>query len=243
MKVYIITGASRGLGQAFSELLHQDGHLVYSMSRNQGDASGHFKACDLSNPEQIPPVMDDIFKEIEGKPFDSITLINNAGMLSPIGSIADASSLQIVNHLTTNFTAPAILTSLFIQKTRNFQGDKSVINISSGAALTAFPGWSLYCSSKAGLEHFARCVAAEQELQRFPVKLINIGPGLIDTAMQDEIRSTDQADFPNVERFHQFKEDGSLIPPATVAQLIINGLERGDLKNGGRYVVDDFKEI
>ncbi|MBF0277597.1 MAG: SDR family NAD(P)-dependent oxidoreductase [SAR324 cluster bacterium] len=241
MKVYIITGASRGLGQALSELLNKEENLVYSVSRNQGDAAGIFKSCDLSKPNQIPGLMDEIFKELEDVSFDSISLVNNAGMLSPICSIENASGEQIISHITTNFSSPAILTSLFIQKTQAFEKEKRIVNISTGAAVTAYPGWSLYCSSKAGLEHFARSVAEEQKMQEFPVMLINIAPGLVDTAMQDEIRSKESKDFPNVERFREFKENGNLMPPKRVAQWILDGLERADLENGRRYVIDEFK--
>ena len=67
---------------------------------------------------------------------------------------------------------------------------RRVVNISSGAASSPYAGWSVYCASKAGLDHFTRCVGLEQRGQAFPVTCIALAPGVIDTGMQEVIRAS-----------------------------------------------------
>jgi len=78
---------------------------------------------------------------------------------------------------------------------------KKITFISSGAALRAKYGWSLYCASKAGLEQFCKTISIEQESQDNPILCITIDPDIIDTEMQSRIRTTDSVLFPESQRF------------------------------------------
>ena len=101
-----------------------------------------------------------------------------------------AGPLEIVRNIQINLTAPAVLLSGFIRHTQNWKMRKLVLNISSGAAVRPYFGWSAYCASKAGLEHFSRCAALEQKSRENPVTILSINPGVIDTSMQEKIRKT-----------------------------------------------------
>jgi benzil reductase ((S)-benzoin forming) len=124
-----------------------------------------------------------------------------------------------------------------------FQGHecrKSIVNISSGAALKTYAGWSLYCASKAGIESFVRCTAAEQEREAHPFHLVNIGPGVIDTEMQGSIRASSAEEFPSITRFVGLKNSGSLQSPQHVASVIARIVDDG-FANGTRIEVGDYK--
>ena len=65
---------------------------------------------------------------------------------------------------------------------------KRILNISSGAGRNPYEGWGAYCTTKAGLDHFSRVVAMEQANEQYPVEIVSIAPGIIDTDMQATIR-------------------------------------------------------
>lgn len=88
-------------------------------------------------------------------------LVNNAAVLGPVGS--DFAMAEAARHYAINVLAPVALSQAFIAALADRAIRKRILNISSGAAVKAFAGWSLY-SSKAALEQFGRCQAVEQAL-------------------------------------------------------------------------------
>jgi benzil reductase ((S)-benzoin forming) len=91
--------------------------------------------------------------------------------------------------------------------------------LSSGAASTAYAGWSSYNAGKAAVDHWVRTVGAEQSPET-GCRVIAVAPGVVDTAMQGEIRAVDEDAFPAVERFRELKESGSLISAEQAAEGI-----------------------
>ena len=87
---------------------------------------------------------------------------------------------------------------------------RKVVNISSGAAVNPYCGWSLYCAAKAGVEAFTACVALEQLQAKYPAMIYAIRPGVIDTEMQQQIRAQDETRFAEIEKFKALKRDGQL---------------------------------
>ena len=98
---------------------------------------------------------------------------------------------------------------------------RRVVNLSTGAAQNPIEGWSAYCSAKAGLEMYSRCMIAEQSKKTNPIKLVSFAPGVVNTEMQEDIRNTDAAQFPQLERFVGLKEKGELLEPEYVAAKIL----------------------
>ena len=91
----------------------------------------------------------------------------------------------------------------------------------SGAGSSAYAGWSVYCASKAALDHHARAVA----LDRTPgLRIASIAPGVIDTDMQAEIRATSDDRFPDRHRFEALKRDGKLRLPDDAARELVDAL-------------------
>ncbi len=200
---------------------------------NNESSNIHHILCDISKTAEIPTIMSTIFESIETQNLSSITLINNAGVISPINQIQDAPLEALSNNLDVNLKALMVLTSIFIQKTQDLQIKKMVINISSHAAIYPYEGWSVYCASKAGVDMFTKCVGLEQKRQKFPVMIMAFYPGIVDTGMQDMIRSQKKEDFPKVNDFVHYKQDGELKSPTHVAKKLLQYMQSGKLKNGG----------
>ena len=128
--------------------------------------------------------------------FGSFTLINNAGMVDPIGLIGTVRAEEMTNAIAVNLTAPMILSNAFISTLKNFEGSKRIVNISSGAGRNAYEGWGTYCTTKAGLDHFSRVVALEQENAEHPVDIVSIAPGIIDTVCRKRFGEVRKRRFP-----------------------------------------------
>lgn len=231
MNVYIITGASSGIGGAIARHLVDTGEGVISISRRENiplsriaqtnsSLFRHF-AFDLSQTEKIPELMDNIFTSIKENELNGIALINNAGIIDPIGPSGKLDVSGIETHLKTNLMAPAILINEFIRLTRPLKVSKTIMNISSGAAYKPYAGWSNYCASKAGLDMLTQSIAMEQSAEEYPVRIISLAPGVVETSMQQKIRAVSAEQFPIQKKFVDLYENQGLSEPDAVAARII----------------------
>ncbi len=115
--------------------------------------------------------------------------------------------------------------------------ERRILHVSSGAGRSAYPGWSVYCATKAALDMHARAVELDQDAQ---VKICSLAPGIIDTDMQAEIRASSLAQFPLRERFEQLKRDGALVSPQACAQGLVDYLLSPVF---GEHAVADLREV
>jgi len=258
MKLYIITGTTRGLGRAFAEAVASDprNRLVTVDRHDAGGVTGdgvltHLK-IDLANPESIPGIIAGFFRNLNrvsaGSPesglndYEKIILINNAGMLDPVKPLGDCPPGDLIRNITVNLIAPAVLINEFIRHTDVCDGRREIITISSGAARHPHAGWSAYCSTKTALEMLCRVVHTESETLtgRKNLKQWTVAPGVVDTGMQTQIRETPAKDFAEVERFIKLKADGRLASPETTAAAIL-AVEASDrAENGANHDIRDF---
>lgn len=237
MKLAIISGGSKGLGLALCQQYLADGYRVVEFSRS---APHPFSVqCDFAQPQAALGQLQATFAELSRAHYDEIVIINNAALLGPIGPNNRKAPAEIISHLNVNVTSAILFLSQAVNAFQTQQCPKTIANISSGAALKNIFGWSLYCASKAGLEHYIRTVAIEQAEQAQPFTAINIDPDIIDTDMQASIRQSSRADFPALDRFIMRKDTGLLRPPAQVAAAIIRILN-SPISNGARYDITDF---
>lgn len=241
MNLYIISGGSRGLGASLINSLSTASNKVFSLSRSK--SKGSFIKCDISKPDDIENAINGLFSRLDLKQYSSITLINNAGTIDPIGPVSDFDMSRVIQNISINFSAVVLLSQLLIKHIQELEIPKNIINISSGAALKPYAGWSLYCAAKAGVEHFGRCLSVEQEQHAHPINIWNINPGVMDTGMQKLIRETEKDKFPTVQRFLDFKKNGALKSPDDIAQLIIDAIHSGKLKTGGTFTTAELEAL
>jgi NAD(P)-dependent dehydrogenase (short-subunit alcohol dehydrogenase family) len=115
-----------------------------------------------------------------------------------------------------------------------------LIFVSSGAASHPSPGWSAYGAAKAGLDHLAQDLAAEIDQHALPIRVHTFYPGIVDTAMQQQIREMSRDTFPLVDKYLEYyKQDRLRAPeePATVIRWLATPLA-ADL-HGATTNIDD----
>ncbi len=168
-------------------------------------------------------------------------MINNAGTVEPIGLIGTIDNAKLTEAVAINLTAPMILSNAFISVLEKFKGQKKIVNISSGAGRNPYEGWGVYCTTKAGLDHFSRVVSLEQEKAEYPVHILSIAPGIIDTGMQETIRASNADDFPLHDRFVDYKRQGHLSSAEETASKLISVIDREDFSKLGP--IADIRQI
>jgi benzil reductase ((S)-benzoin forming) len=235
MKLAIISGGSKGLGAALCEQYLERDYEVVEFSRSAPHV--YSVAIDLSSVDQVGQIVSEALIPFAKREWQEIVVISNAGILTPVGPVSKKERDSVIANLNTNFVSAIIFMSEVLTHFQQHKGKKTLVGISSGAALGERAGWSLYCAAKAGMEHFIRSVAKEQDLEQKPFKMINVDPGLIDTGMQASIRQSSADDFPSLEQFMQRKEAGLLVPPGKVADGVIQIINESVVDNGQRISV------
>jgi benzil reductase ((S)-benzoin forming) len=238
MKLFIITGGSRGLGQALCEQFKARDYKFFEFSRSTPHE--YSIRVDLADPEQSRLTVANALASIDPGQLQELIVVSNAGTLEPLGPTSSKARLDLIANMNTNFVSAVLVLTEIIARFQAATCRKVIVNISSGAALRVRAGWSLYCAAKAGMENFIRTLALEQQTQPQPFIPINVDPGVIDTEMQALIRNTSQSDFPDVETFIQRKEQGLLVHPEKVAAAIVRILEQPSLASGERYKTSDY---
>ena len=237
MRVAIVTGASRGLGDALvTELLAHDWHVIgiaRSPSSRASDDRYRFVRCDLARVTQLAPALRPTFDAIAATQPSAVCLINNAATIDGVGVLGALEAEDIATSIDVNLIAPTMLANLFCTVFADDRIERRVVNVSSGAADSTLAGESLYCIAKAGLEMLTRSLAAEHGSDRF--RAITVRPGIIDTAMQSFARSQSKEKLPSVDLFRDFYTSGSLVPPDVVARKIVAGLVIAPVDQGRTY--------
>lgn len=222
----VITGASSGLGRALARAVPFPATVVdISRSGVGGDGIEHLTA-DLSDPTAWPDVGDQIHRLFSVYQPARAVFIHAAGTLDPIGFAGEVDTAAYSRNVLLNSAAGQVLGHMFLSAVRGREGSFQLVMISSGAARSVYPGWSAYGAGKAALDQWVRNVGAEQKT-RGGVAVVSIAPGVLATAMQEQIRKTSETDFPEVARFHSLHEEDRLADPAEAAARIWRALEAG----------------
>ncbi|PLS17179.1 short-chain dehydrogenase [Bacillus sp. M6-12] len=249
MKTYIITGASKGLGKGLAEQCMKKGNCCILLARSFSQEFKDFAKitgckviyieADLSIPHEAEKAAAKISSHLQDAT-DEVYLINNAGMIDPIKPAGQLGRETLEKSMNLNFLAPVLLMNVFISQLEDKDMKKVVVNVSSGAALRPISGWSAYCSTKAGLEMFTRTAALEQKSAKLQVSIISFSPGIMDTGMQERIRSAEERDFADSAMFKGYKEQGLLRTPVLVSEKLYQLIHQNKLENGKFY---DIKEL
>ena len=239
MELYIVTGASRGLGRALVEnlLAHRE-VCVLALSRAgvHGVDVWRDVRVDLGDDAGQDAAIEAIQDALGEREWTRTALINNAGMLEPIGINGTLDPGEVRTSIAVNLTAPIALMNAFLSASKV---DGAVINISSGSGRRPVAGSGVYCTAKAGLDMASRVAALEVESQQRSITITALAPGIFETDMQVVARSKTVEEFPAVENFRAFKSQGLLKTPEEVAAKIV-ALDRARKLPAG---IADLREL
>ena len=242
MHLTILTGASRGLGAAMAEQLLKQGHRLLTISRHVADlwvvqgADLEQWPMDLADPGPAAARLEAWLRAQAALSPVSVTLINNAAMVSPPGPLSNTTDHDLSQALRVGLEAPLLLSAAFLRATADWTVPRRLLFISSGLGRRAMAGAATYCAIKAGLDHLARALALEESAQAHGARVVSLAPGVIDTDMQVQLRSADPALFPERDRFVALQTAGQLDSPAQAATKVLTYLARSDF--GAQPVAD-----
>lgn len=185
-----ITGGTSGLGLAVVHQLHAAGARVAFVARNaervrrvtEEHEGAHGIVGDIAAKDDIHPIALQIVGELGGLD----VLVNNASDLGPVplALLGDTECEDFERALATNVLGPFRLTKALLgalaSSAREGRG-AVVLNISSDAAINAYPQWGPYGASKAALQHMSRIW--NEELAAEGIRFLAIDPGDMDTPM------------------------------------------------------------
>jgi benzil reductase ((S)-benzoin forming) len=225
-KILIITGGSKGLGTGIVRRYLEQQYTVFSIARTL-NSDPFFEQvtqyqADLCHLADALAALFSILKSIDPSFLERIVLIHNAATLGQINRLENIALEDIERTMQLNVLAPFHLNAAFLKQTADWTCPKKIIQISSGAAQKNYVGLSVYCTSKAALDHMTRGIAMEQNRHKNGARIIAIYPGVIDTDMQLALRGADLAHLEEVERFKQYKVKGDLKHPDQVGKVIFD---------------------
>jgi len=188
-KFALITGASSGIGLAFSKELASRGHNIFLVSNQQVElenaaqelrekynVSAETLFIDLARAEAAQ----EVFEHCKNNNFEIEILINNAGMFF-FKTIDTADSSLVSKILFLHIFTPTHLSKLFATEWKNSQKSGFIMNIASIAAWMKLPGISLYGSTKAYVKNFSRAIREEFDAKQ--ISVTTICPGAVATTL------------------------------------------------------------
>ena len=188
-EIALVTGGSKGIGLSIAKTLAVHGATVAIIGRSRVDldaavesigAAGRVRAyaADVTDPSAMGAVV----SEIEDGIGPISLLVNNAGMIGPIGPLADVDHGEWWRTVAVNLQGPALCMRLVLPRMfARLRG--RVINLVSGAGITSFSYFSAYVAAKTALVRLTECAAAEAK--PYGVFVFAMEPGTVTTAMSD----------------------------------------------------------
>lgn len=194
-KSILVTGGSRGIGRAIAASVALVGARVAVAARDLDACEAVAAAIEINGGKAIGIELD-VSHPHSAK--DAVTrtceafggidvLINNAGVIEPIGMIDEVEAEDFARLIAINLTGAYAMTHHAFRAMKAAGGGR-IINVSSGAARAPMEGWSAYCASKAGLAMLTR--ATELEGAEHGIRCFGYAPGVVDTDMQVTIRAS-----------------------------------------------------
>lgn len=174
---------------------------------------------ELRNPD-LTTIESALRKCIKG--VSRVVFVCNAAVVTPIGPVQDLPVDELSATVTVNFTSCIRLTMAILKAAGSAKASVRVLNISSGAALRPIAGWSVYCSTKAGLRMFFDVLSSETAVSHEAITVEHIDPGVMDTKMQVAIRAASKEGFPRHQEFVEMHLTRRLRSPEVAAREILS---------------------
>lgn len=222
-KHVLITGASRGIGEALALRFASEGARVSLVARNAAPLEalaerlrGHAFACDLSKKEQLANLVARI--EARGGPVD--VLVNNAG-IDASKRFEDSTAEEVEQVFQVNLLAPAELCRQVLPGMIS-RGEGHIVNVSSLSGVVAFPGLASYGASKAGLSHFTCCLQGDLVGTGVHATLVELGPVPTDMLASVKTHGPTEAAFGRTARLQLVRD----VPREEVAKAVLIAVKR-----------------
>jgi NAD(P)-dependent dehydrogenase (short-subunit alcohol dehydrogenase family) len=247
-QVAIVTGGGRGFGRAIAETLARLGAHVVIASRNAPELDGVAIAIKKAGGKVLAQTADvaderqvqELVLATERWVGPPTILVNNAGVLDPIGPLVETSPALWLRNIAINVGGTYLVTRAVLPGMLDRDYGR-VVNISSGAAEKASAGWSAYCVAKAGVDQLTRVLALE--LEGTGVTAAAFHPGYMDTAMQERIRRASPQAFPRVEEYREAHRDGRLKDPHDPARVVAYLCLPATARNGAILEIGDAEAV
>jgi meso-butanediol dehydrogenase/(S,S)-butanediol dehydrogenase/diacetyl reductase len=204
-RIAIVTGGGTGIGAAVARRLARDGYAVALVGRRPGPieaVAGELRGeaaatlvcpADVGRPEDAQRVVEEAVEAFGGLDL----LVNNAGIGQSAAALdEDVDSWDAV--LRTNLTGAFLMARATLPHLIARRG--AIVSVSSISGFLAGPGWTSYCTSKAGLVMLTRCLA--NDYGPLGVRVNCVCPGWVRTPMADE-------DMDTVARRHGTDREGA----------------------------------
>jgi NAD(P)-dependent dehydrogenase (short-subunit alcohol dehydrogenase family) len=244
----ILTGHSRGMGLALARQLLGPDSALLGISRSQPAGlaeAARAQSCeltewqaDLAEGAPVSRRLEDWLRGQAERPWLTVTLINNAGLIPTIAPLSRAEPEDLARALRVGLETPMQLCAAFLRATAQWTAQRRVLNVSSGLGRRALASQSGYCAAKAGMDHFTRCMALDEARQPNGAKVCSLAPGVIATDMQAQLRGAPAQDFPDRANFEGLHAGGQLASPEAAAQRLLAYLARPDF---GKDTVADVR--
>lgn len=215
MQNSLLTGASQGLGLGLFKQLQAQGSFVTSIGIHEPENSDHHIKCDFANLAtlQTQLLVGNLKSEYQ-------LVILNSGILGSLGPVQNTSLVELQNIMNINVWANKVILDFLINNKCKVE---QLVLISSGASVSGSRGWSGYSLSKATANMLMQLYSHEMT----GTHISAIAPGLIESKMQEQIRSFKNSDeFPVFERLRQAANTEAMQSPETAAINILNALPK-----------------
>ncbi len=227
----IVTGGSSGIGLALVESCPLADAKLIDVSRRGAPGCQHL-AVDLSESASWAEVSALFDREVGGFTGERVVLFHCAGTLTPIGFSGEVDAEAYRKNVLLNSAAPQVLGDAFLRAAAATDARCDLVMIGSGAASSVYEGWTSYGAGKAAVNQWVAIAGAEQQRRGGRCRVLSVAPGVVATAMQEEIRRTPERDFPDLQRFTELHDSGELRDTRQVALDLWGLIDRSDLANG-----------
>ena len=247
-QVAIVTGGGRGFGRAIAETLAALGANVVIASRNAPELDEVANAikkqggkalaqtADIADERQVQELVLAAERWV-GPP---TILVNNAGVLDPIGPLVETSGTMWLRNIAINVGGTYLATRAVLPGMLDRDYGR-IVNISSGAADRPSAGWSAYCAARAAVDQLTRVLALEMEGSGVSVSAFHLG--FMDTAMQERIRQSTPEQFPRVEELREAHRQGRVKDPHDPARVVAYLCLPATERNGAILEVGDAEVV
>jgi NAD(P)-dependent dehydrogenase (short-subunit alcohol dehydrogenase family) len=194
---------------------------------------------DLNDAGSALPQVHDWLTARADRGWQGVNLVNNAGMLPTLSRLCEVPAAELQSALRVGLEAAVLLSAAFLGATKDWTLPRRILLISSGVGRRPLTGAGVYSVAKAGLDHLARALAAEQAPLPNGARVVSLAPGTIETDMQVQLRQADPGVFAHHRRFQDLHRQGLVDSTEAAAAKVLAYLARPGF---GEPCVADVRE-